>query len=322
MRRTNGIHRTLSLRGLSLSLGAHPDEAVPAAVATARALAQKVIEGHISASEALHELQLHPRFTIAGSTITFTAPHNPLFPALPQHYGYKGGAARYALSMALGIEAQAMAPRDLDLVRRFGTDASLDETLLQQVNPYDFAHGAKIEEIKSTEAYLHSRDLTVNEVVIFATIGSASILALLDLLGCTLRPCRYRGGTMRSRRRLAPMTVAKCLRLAAEGDQCITDQSSAERSRAVARWVVVGVPDQQEVTSFALGIQLKKALERGVDVAHRFLTYCVGAGISFSQGNVSAASGVGDLLQQILEDLPEGHHFFTPEENQLLAAFL
>lgn len=289
-------------------------------VTVARRLATQVIHDPTTAAKALTELKLSGAFAITNGAIEFHVSGLIEIPSVtsgpiasehvPSGYGFKGGVARHALAVALAkdirFDAKAHAPRDVDLVRRFGHSGVADEELLRTVNFSDFERGAKVEEIRDLGLYFASRDLTINEVLVFEQRGFCTALCILDFIGRTLRPTKYRGGSLHAKRKLAPMTVAKCLRLAAESESSATG------------WLVVGIPEEQEVTSLALAVQLRKALERDLDVARSFLRFCIESGVRFEPENLEVpperAFGIPEFLEELLLDLPEGRSFFSEQE--------
>lgn len=309
--RKPSINQALSLRGNTL-LGSGIEEVSENSSKriAARAFAQRLILGEISARDVADFKNLPSALTFSGEVFEFQVPESAHLHPLPEGYGYKGGLARHALRLALepSFAATIPAPRDVDLVRRFGASARHDEELLQRLNPDDYGRGAKIEEVREIKRYLDSRDLTVNEVITFGGVGVASPLCVLDTLGAVLRATRYRGGSMTRPPGISPLTVAKCLRLAAE-EEVLGGSSD---------WIVIGVPYDQAVTSFALAVQLRKAFERGEGTARRYLELCAEEGIRFNPEGTQQGQAVSTLIEELLGDLPEGASFFTGGEIELL----
>jgi hypothetical protein len=310
--RKPSINQALSLRGNTLLAGriTQVKDASPKRIAP-RAFAQRMILGEISVRTVADFEDLPSTITFTGELFEFQVPAYAHAHSLPEGYGFKGGLARHALRLALEPSSVATipAPRDVDLVRRFGASARHDDELLKRLNPDDYERGAKIEEVREIKRYLDSRDLTVNEVITFGDVGVASPLCVLDTIGAVLRATRYRGGSMSRPPGLSALTVAKCLRLAAE----------EEILGGCSDWIVIGVPNGQSVTSFAMAVQLRKAFERGEATARRYLELCAAEGISFNTQSSPQEQTVSTLIEELLGDLPEGESFFTAVELDVLS---
>lgn len=179
----------------------------------------------------------------------------------PPGYGVKGGAAREALVEVLQLRPPRQ-PRDIDLVRRGHHRSPRDEVVARQVMGRDFELGARVELIRDLDGYLSSRDLTINEVVAIDSTVSASLLCVLDTIGQTIRPSRYRGGTLHRKPSLHGQSLLKMARLYAEG------------ARGGDNWTITGIPEEVSFSEFDLAVHLNKAFQRGRDVADTFLHTC------------------------------------------------
>lgn len=188
-----------------------------------------------------------------------TAPLSSL--GIPAGYGVKGGAAREALVSALNLRTLRQ-PRDLDLVRRGSHRLPEDDKVARQFMGRDFELGARVELIRTLDGYLTSRDLTINEVVSIDCSVHASLLCVLDTIGQTIRPSRYRGGTLHRKPSLHGQSLLKMSRLFAEG------ACSGEN------WTITGIPEEVSFSEFDLAVHLNKAFQRGRPVADKFLHTC------------------------------------------------
>jgi hypothetical protein len=185
----------------------------------------------------------------------------PNFP--PQPYGVKGGAARCLLLELLGVRSPS--PRDVDVIRKGSHPLTTDDKIAKQYMPDDYRFGCKVELFTDLDRYLSSRDLTINEVIYLNGTLKFSPFALLDSITRTIRPSRYRTGTLSRAPQLSGRVFLKMIRLRAEF-LCHNEN-----------WQVVGIPDDVEFTESDLAIQIEKALQRGPDVAESFLEHLVEA---------------------------------------------
>lgn len=197
---------------------------------------------------------------LRNGQLTFVLPSNTsdVVAEIPPPYGLKGGAAR-ELFAAISHQRPARRPRDIDLVRRGSFLNAADEVVAQSLMPHDYRHGARVELIRSMPKYLASRDVTVNELAVFNDTVSVSLLGALDTLGHTLRPSRYRGGSIHRLPSLDGRIFLKMVRLFAEAE-CYGDPVQ-----------LVGIPDQVSFSEFDLALHLDKAFQRSFAVARAFV---------------------------------------------------
>lgn len=212
---------------------------------------------------------------------------------LPKSYGFKGGMARELLAEALQLR-QFRTPRDIDLVRKGFYSTAQDRLVAERFMPNDFRHGARIELIRSLPRYFTSRDLTINEVIAFNEDIYTSIIGLLDHVSNTIRPSRYRGGTIHRQPGLDGRVLLKMIRLFAESEHF---NESVE---------LVGLPDIINFSEFDLAINLDKAYQRGPEVAAIFAETLVLLG-----GFSASSDPLGELLKQ-LEHLRYGEQDLIP----------
>jgi hypothetical protein len=134
-----------------------------------------------------------------------------------------------------------------------------DDVVAQAIMGRDFEHGARVELIRDIGDYLHSRDLSINEVTVINDVVHTSLLCALDTLGHVLRPSRYRSGTLHKRPSLLGTSLLKMARLYAEG------------LALGENWSITGIPEEVSFSDFDLAIHLNKAFQRDITVADRFL---------------------------------------------------
>lgn len=213
---------------------------------------------------------------------------------IPHGYGIKGGAAREELVVTLGLR-ERREPRDIDLVRRGHHRLPADDEIARKIMARDFELGARVELIRALDGYLNSRDLTINEVVLIDDILYSSLLGVLDTLGQTIRPSRYRGGTLHRKPSLHGQSLLKMIRLYAEG-ACNHEN-----------WSIIGIPEEVTFREFDLAVHLNKAFQSGIDVADRFLHTCELLSLLPATG-----SRVLNALQE-LEHLRHGERGLFPD---------
>jgi hypothetical protein len=237
--------------------------------ARARHVAREVIGGAIESEEGYRQAIggfLPTATEVRGrERIVFAVPTWCGLPPLPEGYFYKGGAARLALGRAVAVAMGT--PRDLDIVRFGWRWTTHDTRLSRELMPLDFERGWGVEVCVDLATYLATRDLSVNEVVFGHGEVVASPVAVLDTIGGVLRPCRYARGSIHHPPTLRGGTVAKMLRLRAEG----------RVDGAV--WNLVGVPDDQPIEPFDLAVQLDKSFARSEAVAREFVRQCAEVGL-------------------------------------------
>lgn len=135
-------------------------------------------------------------------------------PPVPEGYGFKGGVARKVLARTLGQNAFTRPVRDIDLLRTAGTPGDEDDRLAQLYMPDDLTLGEfGIEVLHDAGAYMNSRELTVNQLVLVGDRLTVTHACLLDTLGLTLR---VTGAHLtRTRGYVHPGVALKALRFAA-----------------------------------------------------------------------------------------------------------
>lgn len=222
--------------------------------------------------------------TFDGKLISLALPDNQLHEDLPtEPYGLKGGAARELIVSALGVRA-ARKPRDIDLIRKGHFQIPQDNLMAERYMGRDYMHGARVELIRDIQRYIHSRDITLNEVASFDRTALLSLLAALDSIGHVIRPSHYRGGSIHRKPSLDGRILLKMARLFAE----------AEYFSEPA--LMVGIPDEVSFSEFDIAVQLNKAFQQGTEIARGFVRVLVLLG---------ALEASSDPLADLLEDL--GH---------------
>lgn len=288
------------IQGSTLSISQRsflPPREPSRAQARAQELAHQLIQSYgarHSSQRALEFISDHSatKPTSTDDYLTLPLVGNPL--PTPAGYGVKGGAAREALIQALGLRAPRQ-PRDIDLVRRGHHPSPTDDVVARQFMGRDFELGARVELIRNLDGYLSSRDLTINEVVAIDSTVSTSLLCTLDTIGQTIRPSRYRGGTLHRKPSLHGQSLLKMARLYAEG------------TCAGENWSITGIPEEVSFSEFDLAVHLNKAFQRGRLVADTFLHTC-------EILSLIAASDerVGNALRE-LEHLRHGERGLFPD---------
>lgn len=186
-------------------------------------------------------------------------------PIPPPSYAWKGGTARAVLGKMFGL-AQ-LPPRDLDLLRLGSAWNDQDATVSARYMAEDWQRGHGVEIRRTMEAYLETRDLSVNECALYADRMIVSPMALFDSLGQVLRPCRYQPGSLSKPPSLNTLTLLKMLRLRSE-------QLSLGES-----WMLVGIADGRGAEPLHIAVQLRKALQQGVRVAELYVEELAAIGL-------------------------------------------
>ncbi len=290
------VGSTLSISQRSL-MGEHP-------ASDAQRTAQRLAHNLIQSYSARHAVREAIDFVIGyvscevqaeGDWLRIALSTDPLAGlGIPPGYGVKGGAAREALAVALGLR-DLRQPRDIDVVRRGKHPLPLDEEVARSLMPRDFAHGARVELIRELPRYLTSRDLTVNEVVAEGSTVNVSLIGALDSIGQVLRPARYRGGTLHRKPSLHGQSLLKMARLYAEG-ACEGES-----------WSIEGIPEEVTFSEFDLAVHLNKAFQRGRPVVERFLHTCILLSLI-----TASEDPVRDALEH-LEHLRHGERGLLPD---------
>ncbi|MDC0357206.1 hypothetical protein OAO01_00190 [Oligoflexia bacterium] len=209
-------------------------------------------------------------------------------PVLEPGYGYKGGAARLALAVALGENVATYAPRDLDLVRVGKNTSKKDVEIAQKYMPDDFQFGHSVEVVSDLKTYFDTRDLTMNQVVYMDGKIVCTKVALQDTVNNILRPTMH---VVNSKGYLQGKIITKMLRLIAEG--------AVQGKRRTA----VGIPKQQTVSPFDIALHLDRALQKSSRTAGLYISECIKKGYLTLE---DSGQGIGDAIEHLREKAPGG----------------
>ena len=192
----------------------------------------------------------------------FKAPRLEFAPRLPRGYGYKGGVARLALAALIGDNPSKAAPRDLDLVRLPALSAE-DQVIASRYMGEDLKHGHGVEIVANIHDYFSTRDISLNEALLFGGQLICTGKAFSDAARHILRPTRH---VIDDRGQPQPRIIAKIVRLFAE---------EAARGRV---FTIEGVPPDIEIPPFDLALHLKRALAVDAAAARIYLSECAARG--------------------------------------------
>lgn len=249
---------------------------------------------HPTALLALLERLITGPFELAIDYVRIPGVTIPEASSLPTSYCIKGGGARMALARVLSMNEEPML-RDLDLFRISTRWHPLDVDLAERFMPDDLKNGHGVELVPSIEAYLVTRDLTVNQVALVDSTLICSPLAILDFACRVIRPARYYPGTLHRPLALQGRVLAKMFRLRAErGDG----------------WKIVGIPPESSMSSFDIALHLDRALGRGRGVAIRYLQELISGGFIFPWATDGEELLV-EVIEELSQDLEEGIAFFS-----------
>lgn len=214
-------------------------------------------------------------------------------PRLDLPYGYKGGAARMALSYALGLAAD-IAPRDLDIIRIGSATAAQDDETSKRYMYEDYARNNRfgVEVVSGDRDYFRSRDLSINEVFLHNSELRLTLQCLLDTTANVIRPsaAHYKNHTSA----MKSIVASKALRL-------LADRTSQKQKSEI---VYFGVDGNREIKAFDIGVHLKRAAAVSKINARLFLAAtAMTAGVKELPWRESAPNVITFLKQR--SDFPE-----------------
>ncbi len=186
------------------------------------------------------------------------------YPRLPMAYGYKGGLARKKLVTTMGLNIYTYPVRDMDIVF-FGEqrDPDQEDILAKSIMQDDwlFAKKSVIEMVPNVKAYLKTRELTVNEVVLNGTEIICTIQCLMDMIGGVIRLTHNH--LKRRSNGIDGIIAMKAVRFFSEG---------------IAEGRSMVLPDlpvnQKKILPFHMALNLSRAFERSRKTAEIFIDKC------------------------------------------------
>lgn len=199
--------------------------------------------------------------SFVDNILSIKMPNIDLLPPIPPQYGYKGGASRLALGLALNYNFSFRRPRDIDVVR-FGEKEStkIDKEIEKAFMAEDSSHGHGIEILSSIENYFSTRDITINEILILNNVIYFTLSCLIDLYNKVLRPTEH---VIDKFNQADPKISMKILRLKA-----LSTISGEEFSLSNDRY-------NPKVTSFHIALHLDRALDQNSRIATEYIYECV-----------------------------------------------
>ncbi len=217
-----------------------------------------------------------------------------VLPQLPSGYGFKGGAARYALHVALGLTP--FPPRDFDIVRleHFEPSSAADAGLAETYAPDDYAHGYGVEVVQDMDKYFKNRDVTINEILLFGTEIICTRQALMDTMRGILRPTECKRNEYNG---VGPQILAKILRFYAESIVRFGHTISIEESDDMRF-------EEYFISPFWIALNLDRAYERGYSVAQKYVD------VLGEKKQLPPEIDSPEKAVSYLEDLLEGDHFY------------
>ncbi len=210
----------------------------------------------------IKELAPNVKFeSFVDNILSIKMPNIDLLPPIPPQYGYKGGAARLALGLALNYNFSFRRPRDIDVVR-FGSKEStnIDKEIEKAFMAEDSKYGHGIEVLSSIETYFSTRDITINEILILNNTIYFTLSCLVDLYHKVLRPTDH---VLDKFNQADPKISMKILRLKA-----LSTISGEEFSLSNDRY-------NPRVTSFHIALHLDRALDQNSRIATEYIYECV-----------------------------------------------
>lgn len=201
------------------------------------------------------------------------------------NFAYKGGAARQALELALGIGSK-LPPRDIDAIR-------LGDEYVEAPSTWEVDHPTESAKLGTQNEgfaeYMKTRDLTINEVLLLAEAdGSwhvyATREAIFDTINNVISPSCYEAGPSRQQIVSSRLTC-RAIRMAAE-------------RRLEDPGVELALTTEQisEVSSFDIALQLQRATESAAE--NEYVELCRNYGIIDESINTPA-----ELFEILKEEL-------------------
>ncbi|MCO6429367.1 MAG: hypothetical protein J5J00_00775 [Deltaproteobacteria bacterium] len=214
-------------------------------------------------------------------------------PKLPADYAFKGGAAREALKALLFPGHKSYPARDLDVIRFGDKPSELDQKIAAQLMDEDSLHGHGVELVKSFRSYFSSRDLTVNQILLDNGVIVCTEGALFDLAAGIVRPAK---NEIRKNGWIKGKIFMKVLRLAAE-EEALGHEVQIE-----------DLPASPDVHPFHIALHLERALQRGEDVALKYLQKAEEFGIISSR--CKSRDDLAAFVKELSGKIGEGLEFF------------
>lgn len=199
--------------------------------------------------------------SFVDNILSIKLPKIDLLPPIPPQYGFKGGAARLALGLALNYNFSFRRPRDIDIVR-FGDKktSNVDKELEKAFMNEDAKYGHGIEILESIEKYFETRDITINEILIINDSIYFTIACLTDLYNKVLRPTNH---VLDNFYQPDPKITMKILRLKA-----LASISGEDFTITCERY-------NPKVSNFHIALHLDRALGQNSRVATEYIYECV-----------------------------------------------
>ena len=186
---------------------------------------------------------------------------------LPIGYGLKGGSARALLERTLNLDPDA-STRDIDVIR-IPLDRDYEEQdteVSKKYMPDDYQQGHGVEVITSVQAYLDSRDFTINEVLVYGDILYVTRACILDTVRHIVRVTDFekRKATQLSwEDGIGDKILSKMLRFRI---QLLKKYSNAKIEDAPSLLL-----ERRQIRPFYLALQLDRAYEMGINIAEQYV---------------------------------------------------
>lgn len=215
-------------------------------------------------------------------------------PILDPPYALKGGAARLMMNALTGEKVKNKTPRDLDLVRIGAGSPQEDDRMAKLYMPDDLQYGNGVELIDDIAQYMQSRDLTINQVLLYDQQLICTPQALRDSINGVLRPTEHVLG----KDNLPPgRIVMKMVRM--------KSVAAIEHKN----FQIAAIPEDTRITPFDIALHLDRTMARSVTAAEHYIAECVARNYlpakEFSSLDIKAAiTALGNKLR-------EGPDFFS-----------
>ncbi len=211
-------------------------------------------------------------------------------PDLPDGYGYSGGVARAVALKMMGLEPHEIRDLDIVAVEDHAPNLAIAEQIERELMHDDVQHGWGIPST-TIEAYMQTRDFTMNELLVVDGVLYATPTAVSDLYDGVIRPTDFELN-MYPQTGVGGKLAAKSLLMQ------VVFEDTLGRSR------VEGVDFQNlYIRNFYIALALNKAAQYGEDVAEKYVAKLAEHGITNSGLNAEG------LMERLYYDVDRGFEF-------------
>lgn len=211
-----------------------------------------------------------PYREVHKDVIAFSIKPHPHAPPLPFNYGFKGGMARFLIETYLK-KPNVVLPRDIDIVRIGelpGVDyAKWDRIVSECYMPQDYANGHGVEVLNPNEShdYFHTRDFTINEVLVMGDTAYATRLGFMDIYRGVIRLSEFEKSQADVHHSIPNgKLLAKSVRMLAEA------YAKGDYTRYLADEAMLR---DGRISPFHMALHLDRAMQRGEEAVQNYIHF-------------------------------------------------